>query len=1412
LLGTQVRVQEVRIEEAVKDAWISVLEVAVRKGVLRDLVEAAVADPSISNYHDALHELLAEDPLGPLDLMPDSSLLDGAILRLEYVGRSRSPIVIALEAEDEPLDEAEVERTACHLTVTFTRPQVAALEETARAAFGHVSTLAELEDAGGQVWRQLKAIEPRLETLSNKIAAGGLAQPVAWYGRPALLAAVGPALQIAHTGRRGIQGFFSVGAGGHYFTPVPSAREAGETRTMKHRADSGDLSVGLADLCTVAPDAARAELARIATDVLIALQPYDQPLLADVSEVVRTNDSRPTRAVLAFGGDAPVDAVNALLAVVPFVSCADLALAGGDVTGTLTTLMKRYAQDVALPCVVAAVRAAWIDQAIERGDVAACLRGLAWRIWSWIGLPLFARAYGEVERPLYPHLMDLRSIAQREWYFERHQRIDPAYQADALARAGEAGARFHLYLSGAGGTGKSCFLHHVFDRITDRRTSFAVWYRVDSPNSSWENVEARVREEAIKVIAARMDQETVKELTGIPGGLGDFLHEAAALLCQRDPEFDEIAVFIDQLERTFESGDAPNPARLEKISQKFVTLLQDVGTGEGVRVFVASRKQYLPDFLVSFRAAAKCNLEFNVLQVISDENERIGFVEKVVEWCRTEQLIGRRVTMGDDATRALIAKLDGNPLNMMLALIQLLSQSADGAITADDVRRRQPWSKLFQLDLATAERDPLELYFLLAMSHARTEIVRFEEVWWRIRMVSSALTRRVTDLGPQGVRERLWLLGLLGRTIHARPEAGEPMRYVEFFHANLRDYLLREVMGQGLIGAGNGAGGRDRGTPPAWRALDRLSVFAHDWAQTLQPLLADEIRVLIEHRDEVIATGLAPDDEDGHPFHLLFLRDPDEARKGLKLAAMSCFAYSALVHDEGGRATVELLFEDVKVRAAQCRDWLLRSPTELRLPILRYLITLEDQPARDLLLELLLDMSVPLGDEMAQAAVLVLTEPLSAARWRNGVLLLVLSEALRRVGGDPARLPPAVVDFVVAACGHDRDTLDSVITYCVGRLEIAEDANVKALAPGLRAYRGFNTWLPDASGAPLLAAAAIADREGARSAPLELVLGDALRSTVTAAQLADWSHRLRAAIGLPLPDIVLVRGDVEADEAELRLSGQQASRGVFRPGALRVDKRLWEQSGGPRSPGTYVEGLEGDEDVLWLPAVTIEAARYPYPAHDADGAIVDWIESRCRRSFDQIFDVELLVAFRREAATTAAGRDLVRRISPQLLRLVLLNLVEERVPILSRDAVLEQIVDLAPRVRDAETMTQKIREFLKADICRVVADDVGQVMTILLDERLEQTLADRPANQWISAAETIRLDAAIQRLVYLTRERAAGPPLVLVTVPRLRRALARRLRSLDRHLPVLSFTELDQALIAVPGGLVDIELDPGPQT
>jgi flagellar biosynthesis component FlhA len=77
----------------------------------------------------------------------------------------------------------------------------------------------------------------------------------------------------------------------------------------------------------------------------------------------------------------------------------------------------------------------------------------------------------------------------------------------------------------------------------------------------------------------------------------------------------------------------------------------------------------------------------------------------------------------------------------------------------------------------------------------------------------------------------------------------------------------------------------------------------------------------------------------------------------------------------------------------------------------------------------------------------------------------------------------------------------------------------------------------------------------------------------------------------------------------------------------------------------------------------------------------------------------------------------------------------------------------------------------------------------------------------LTASEAIQLDAAIQRHVIRNAEDGVGPPLVLVTVPRLRHALARLLSRIGHRLPVLSFTELEPDLVAVPGGLVDVALE-----
>jgi hypothetical protein len=1321
--------------------------------------------------------------------------------------RSRSPILIALDTADEPLAELEFPRTERHLTVTLDGDQVGYVAELAADAF-EARTIDEVTAAGAGVWNELLAAQPRLADLLDRVAAAGLAQPVAWCGRSTLLVRLQRALLITHTGGGGAEGFLSVGRGSHYFMPVDGA---GDGRTMQPRSGSRRPDVRLVDLRDVEQEEHAATLrdAAAAEMVIVADPEATDATMPALVAVVRGEPTSPTRAALAFGQPLPdAGSVGELLDRLPVVSFADEAVAERELLDALRRALRDHAERHAVPCIVAAARAAWIRRAVQGQDLDGCRKGLTWSTWSWIGLPLFARHYGEVVPAAYPHLMDLRSVASSEWYFNRREGIPDVYKADELARSDlPPDRRFHLYLSGAGGTGKSCFLRYVHDQIAARSRTIAVWYRVDAPSSPWENVEQRIREETVRAIRDELGDEPAELVAQIGGRLGAFLREAAERLERGGAEFDEIVVFIDQLERTFESGDEPDFERLGTISRELVQLLKTVGVGQRVRVFVASRKQYLPDFLGSSRTALECGLEFNVLQTIADSNERVEFVRRVLEWCRAQKLVAEHLMVPPDAAKALVEPVNGHPLNMMLALIQLFSADLGGTLTQEDLEKLRPWERLFALDLQAAARDDLDWHFLLAMAHARTEIVRFEEVWWRLRMVDPRLTPRVDGLRPEGLLERLWLLGCLGRTVYARPYGGNPARFVEFFHANLRDHLLRDVMARG--GSDLDLRGRRGGTPPAWRALDRLSVYAHDWEQTQQLLPSEDVRVLMEHRTELIERYPAPGEPPPPHFHLLFLRDPVGARNALSNAAKECFVFSALVHGDGGRWAFSTLFEDIEERVTLCLRWLSRCSISSRPAVLRYLVELEGSTAREALVELLLDGPSPLREELGQALAEILSEPLSAARYRDEVVATLLGVALARSRGDLDQLPALATSFVVAACGGDRDALIRVLGYSADRLGDTEWPDVGRLVASALTDRWLETAATDAG----FRSVSVVERQAvAVGSLLTLAPGGNLRTEVDAERVADWSQKLRERLGVPLPDLQLVPGDSADDEIELSYPRGRISTNVFYPDRVCVLKRQWEAGGRPAPPDPR-PGYDdaAGEDVLWLPLPEPTGSGYRVPGRSFDEAMVDWLEAHCRRSFDLLCDGDLLVSLVREVAATLGGRLRLPKEGWQL-RQVVVDLVEEAVPFaVRRKELFEELGQLVPRIQEPEVLTEQLRHRVKADICRSVMDASAKVTAILLDEQLEPALADRVRDQEgrtvlaLSPAEAIELESAVRRNVVRILGEQGGPPPVLVTVPPLRPSLARLLRRFDHRLRVLSFTELDESgPVFVLGGLVSM--------
>src|SRR5262249_13614628 len=156
----------------------------------------------------------------------------------------------------------------------------------------------------------------------------------------------------------------------------------------------------------------------------------------------------------------------------------------------------------------------------------------------------------------------------------------------------------------------------------------------------------------------------------------------------------------------------------------------------GVRVFIASRKQYLADFLRSFQDAADINLHFVVLGTLSVEIEGASFIERIVGWCNKNELTPKKFSIDGDAKQLLALSEHGHQLNMMLALIRLLSQTdLPEEIDRSTLEQRRPGQQRFHVDEALLGKDELDWYFFLAMAHARTEIVRREEVLWRLGLV-----------------------------------------------------------------------------------------------------------------------------------------------------------------------------------------------------------------------------------------------------------------------------------------------------------------------------------------------------------------------------------------------------------------------------------------------------------------------------------------------------------------------------------------------------------------------------------------------------------------------------------------------------------------------------------------------------
>jgi flagellar biosynthesis protein FlhA len=320
--------------------------------------------------------------------------------------------------------------------------------------------------------------------------------------------------------------------------------------------------------------------------------------------------------------------------------------------------------------------------------------------------------------------------------------------------------------------------------------------------------------------------------------------------------------------------------------------------------------------------------------------------------------------------------------------------------------------------------------------------------------------------------------------------------------------------------------------------------------------------------------------------------------------------------------------------------------------------------------------------------------------------------------------------------------------------------------------------------------------------PVEITIGSELIALVgeEGKLLSDKLGTIRKQyaldMGVVLPP-VRVRDDkrLAPSRYEIRVFGSRVADGEVHP-----DRLLAINPGGSRPP---LDGVTAMDPAYGLPAVWIaEATRVAaksagYTVVDAAMVFLTHVAEVLRQNAQNFItraETERLIARVREAQPALVDDLVPKTLSFNDLQRVLQNLVRERVPIRNVEAILEVLGDFGSKIKDADVLTEHVRERLGSVICQQITDGRPEMQVLTFDTGVEQTISSAIRTIDEKAALVLDPRVAEQVLRKLSEEtdrmaRTNVRP-VLLCPPTLRRHVRRFTERLVPHLSVLSLNEV----------------------
>ncbi len=338
--------------------------------------------------------------------------------------------------------------------------------------------------------------------------------------------------------------------------------------------------------------------------------------------------------------------------------------------------------------------------------------------------------------------------------------------------------------------------------------------------------------------------------------------------------------------------------------------------------------------------------------------------------------------------------------------------------------------------------------------------------------------------------------------------------------------------------------------------------------------------------------------------------------------------------------------------------------------------------------------------------------------------------------------------------------------------------------------------------------------------PLEIEIGYNLIQFTDSSQGGDLLDRITASRRQCALDLGIVVQPIRIrDNLQLppstyifKLKSNEIARGELRAGHFLAMNPLDGEDNEP------LEGIPAREPTFGLPAVWVSQEKKEmaevmgYTVVDVTTVLITHLTETIKAHAHELLgrqEVKSLIDLVKEKQPAIIDELLPELLTVGEIQKVLQNLLRERVPIRDLVTIFETLADYARSSREADLLTEYVRQSLSRTICNQYVGNDGKLHVITLEPRLEQKIADS-VQVSVHGAYPVMDPQITQKIfsllaVFADQETMQGRQPTVITSSRIRLPFKRLTERFLPSLVVLSFNEIVPGLEVESVGMVSEE-------